>query len=478
MASLDDFWLYIYEYGYMEKLTDAFEYHPAMITANMGEGDEQKLQEMMDKINSFDFEKLKDISYRLKLLERNFVRNWSKIDKLRDEYKKIMKEYDEIENMEYRLTGENKYLLIIFTSFTEEEPFYQSSRAMYRFLSSSTVIRDKKQYPITDELLLDMFGSNPDFYQESLFLDQEAQLIDMMSVFSGMFETYFNKLHPIKHKDSMKRRKGEKGKVDEPDSEIRCQESQNGILKGLVHKIGYTGYKEKDDEFLMKIINSKYLEIQFKERNPNSGVFTTVIGHGKKVKDIYGGRQGIYFILSLKALEDFDYWGGEHALGARKKTSFYKGICHKCDDGIEKYSAAERLFMASMSDKENMGMTNFYELMFSADLSLRRYLEAIYVPWKSQRDILLTSELVPERVKSLIIDKIPDDQVFRKGCEGEKPKKINKKTFDKMVKVVEKREKMDSIPEVNFISINTKRKVKIMYDPLKSGSGTEFPTPE
>ncbi len=471
MANADDFWIYIYEATFILRVKDIDQEvkFPNWLEENFGEGDKEKFLKLIEDIRTFDFDKMRDISHRLNILRQNYRGNWRKIDKLEEEYDQIYEQYQELSTRQFRLTGKDKYLIMSLAAMDTDDPLYQGSMSTYRFLTASTVIRDKKEYPITDDLILEVFGQNPDYYRESLFFDQDVQLLDLMRIFGGMFETHFNKIYPIKHKDSLRKRKG---KIEELE---KCQQTQHGVLRGLVHKIGYTGYRGKHDDFLMMIINSGYLEIQFQERNPTSGIFTTMLGYDNSIEKMYGNANGIFFILSLKALEDFDYWAGRHGMGARKKTDFYKGICHACgDDGLEKYSAAERAYMAMVGDKHE----KFYELIFSGDLSIRRYLEAIYVPNKFIRKKLTESEIVPEHIKVMITSEIPKDMVFRKGCEGDKPRKMPKKSMDKLVKLVQKRENMDTIPKINYQSINMKRKVKILYDPLKSEGGMDFPTPE
>lgn len=465
MASINDFWIYVYEFGYLLNLVDGMENFNEYGSQVMTDVDKFQFKSMVHKIQDFDFKQMNEIASKLVLMRKD----WNRVQSQQHKFEKIHDKFEKIKYQQYRMTGEKKALIIVFYSESEIVPKIQETGSTYRFLTASTIIRDGKKYPVDDKLILDIFKENPSYYLDSLFVDQDVQLLDIIKSVSGMFERYFNKHHPIYHKNSMRR---EKTKGVEQD--IECLESRNGILRGLVHKIGYTGYDEQDDQFLMMIMSSGYLEIQFHERNPSSGVFTTILGYGNTVERMYGCETGIYFILSLAALEDFDYWGGEHGMGARKTTDFYKGICHKCGDEMEKYSAAERCFLSAAGDNHR----KFYELIFSGDLNLRRYLQAIYVPDDDQRQGLMESELIRESTKTLIISDIPDDMVFRKGCLGDVPKQINKKEMIKAVKIIQKREKMDTIPKINYQTINMKRKVKILYDPLKSEGGMDFPTPE
>jgi predicted DNA-binding protein YlxM (UPF0122 family) len=298
-----------------------------------------------------------------------------------------------------------------------------------------------------------------------MFLDLDVNIVNLINGYSSMFQKYINEKYPIKHKNSI------------TDSNLECNESKNGILRGLVHKIGFTGFDGKlRDEYLMDIINSGYLEIQFKENNPASGIFTTILGKDNDIKKLYRGNDsGIFFMISLSALEDFDYWAGPHGLGARKKTHFYKGICYKCNDELEKYSAAERTYMAIAGDKHE----EFYELMFASDLNIKRYVEEICVPNKDVYDELMESEKILPWVKELITNKEDKKKVYRKNCSGKEPEKIKETVFKKMVKNVVKREMMENIPRVDYNAINTKRKANIIYDTTTSSSGgMRFPTPK
>lgn len=235
--------------------------------------------------------------------------------------------------------------------------------------------------------------------------------------------------------------------------------------------IGYTGIPGPKDEYLMNIINSNYLEMMFKKNNPDGGVFTTILGKDNSIKKLYNERPGIFFIFSLSLLDDFDYWCGKHNSGRRTNIMFYKNSCYKCDKEMKNYSAAERCYLEMYSDE----FTNFYELMLSSDVNIKRYLEAIYINDNNYYNIIMKSKKIPSWIKKLIILEEDKNKIYRKNCQEETPKKINEKKFQKLVKKIKAREHINDIPEVKYEAIINKRKVEFLYDSTINNKKITFP---
>lgn len=455
MASVDDFYISVYEYDYVENFMkwkeESFNYKYPFLS----DEDHNKLKEVCDKINEFDFDKLNNLAskYLLQFASRKHL----EASKTRKEYMKLYKKYKELGEIDMVTTGDNIiHLSVVIFPFGDIK--YQSPHPLYHYLGKITVLRDGKKYKIDDEMILDIFTKNTDLYRESLMVNEDLDSVKLGRFYSSMIDRYMNQIHPLKHRLAANKKM------------IECQESQNGILRGLCHKIGYTGYHGKEPEdYLMDIINSGYLEIQFKERNPNSGVFVTMINNNTEIKNLYGPVGGIYLMISLSALDDFDYWCGPHTFGARKLVDFYKGICHKCDEEFKKYSAAERCNLLQSGD------TGFYELMFASDINIKRYVEEIIVTDDNLYNQLMSSTSVPAWTKSIMTNKEDKKKIYRKNCKGETPEIISDKLFKRLVKKIKNRKLMDKIPKVDYKSINIRRKSKLIYDPLDSAENKLFP---
>lgn len=457
MASIDNFYILFYEKDLCYKLIDYWNEVKDEKPKLISQEDHDYLGTLVERIKNFDFKKYNELSAQFQVSKNKY--------KIKNELNVLINEYNELSDINYRTTGEEKVMVLIFSSF-EENPHYKSPIIIYQYLSCSDIVRNKKFYPITDEIILKTFNDNPDFYRESLFIDSNPDLIEMIDTYAGFFQRYMDENKKIKHKHS----------VD--DSLIKCDESKNGILRGIVHMIGYGGYGGKNSiDFMMDIINSNFLEVQFKDYNPTSGIFTTLLGNDNDIGKLYKNSRyhdnGIFFIISLSILDDLDYWGGKHGRGSRKKTDFYKGVCYKCADDLEKYSSAERLYMSMVNDK----FKNFHELIFPADIKISKYVQEIYVENEFTYESIMESDKIPLSIKKIITNKENTTKVYNKGCKGKKPKRIDKKLFNKLVKKIEKRELMTDIPKVDVVSINTKRRVKLLYDPTKSANSYEFPIP-
>lgn len=407
-----------------------------------------ELGKTIKEIEEFDFNQLNNIASKLSIMRQNFRKNISKRLDLMINFRKLFQDFQKLveKNFYNEIT---KRFLIIFHSI-EEQPQVQNSSEFVEYITKTEIVRNKKTYPIDKNFLSDLFIQNPEYIRELLFIDYDININVLMSAYSSIFQKYMNEKFPLKHKHSTKYVQGE------------CNESKNGILRGLVHMIGYTGYGNlTPEDYLSNIINSQYLEIQFSKRNPDSGIFTTILGKDNSIKELYGERSGIYFIFSLSVLDDFDYWAGKHNLGKRTGTSFYKGICYKCSDKLENYSAAERCYMEMFSEKFEI----FYELMFASDINIKRYVEEIYVADKETYNTLLASSKLPNWVKVLLTNKENTKKIYRKNCKGETPNFIDEKEFNKMVKLTMKRKLMKDIPKVDYKAINQRRKIELIYKP-------------
>lgn len=413
----------------------------------------EEFDNLVKDIKKFDFKTMDKLANQIQLLDKQ--KKWRKHNKLDDEYDDYYNQFIELSN---KIIFGKVNTHIVFYSFNDK-PTFQNTSEFYKYISSTKIIRDKKTYNIDDKLLLDMFSKNPEFYKESLFIDTDLNPNILMSAYTSMFQKYFNQIYPIV------------GKNKNLNKETNCNQSKNGILRGLVHMIGYTGINGPRDEYLMNIINSKYLEMMFKENNPDGGVFTTILGKDNSIEQLYHRRPGIYLIFSLSLLDDFDYWCGKHNLGKRNLNMFYKDSCHKCDKKLKNYSAAERCYM-EMYSKE---FIDFYELMLASDVNIKRYLEAIYINNNGYYNTIKKSKVVPSWVKKLVVQEEDRNKIYRKHCKGETPKKINDRTFNSLVKKIEKREPIEEIPSVNYEAIINKRKVEFLYDPMTINKSNIFP---
>jgi len=237
----------------------------------------------------------------------------------------------------------------------------------------------------------------------------------------------------------------------------RCNESKNGILRGLVHQLGYSEGIDGKDVF-KKIMNSGYLEIQFKDYDYNSGIFTRVLGKGDSIDDLYG--EGIFLILSLSVLDDFDYWiSKDMNFGQRKNTSFYKGICFDCkgkSKPLKDFSSAELGYL-SLDDKV------YHELVIPSDINIERYVEAIYVSDINIFDELIQDENLELWIKSRLINKEDLEKVYRKNCTGPEPESLNSKKYEKIKSLVKTVKLNNDIKKVNYKSINLKRMISLEY---------------
>jgi hypothetical protein len=459
MASVQDFFVCEYEYDYLtdiEQYNDMIDKKLESIESYTTEKDIALFKQHYQKILDFDYEKLNSIGSKITLYQKQ--KKFQLTRKLQKEYKKLFCEYQELGNYEFRTTGKEKILLLFFISYEDFPQIYRPS-SLYRFLSKTTIVRNKKFFPITDDMILEIFQKEPDLYRESLFIDYPVDMMTGIGFTTNVLQSYMDQKYPLKLKHTQQ--------VLEKD--IECGQSKHGMLRGLVHMIGYTGYGGmEEDEYIMKIFNSGFLEIQFKDRNSSSGIFTTILGNDNDIEKIYE-RDGIFLIISLSALEDFDYHAGFHSMGTRKPMDFYKNICYKCDDELDRYSAAERAYMAMALDK----FDNFYELIFSSDINIKKYVEEIHVKGKKLYEKLTSSSIIPDWVKVLITDVEDKEKVYRKNCTGKAPKPISKKKFNVLVEKISKRENMTDIPKINYDSINTKRKINLLYEQISTSTAWE-----
>lgn len=462
MAAADNFWIFFYEKEQLYSLLTYWKIIQNQTPKMISQEDHDNLGKLVERVKKFDYKRFNYLLVQQKFLDS---RQWKKEQKLKDELDEMYDEYIEMGSIDYRTNGKEKVMAIIFSSF-EERPIYKDVYSTYQYLIKSDIIRNKKYFPITDEIILKTFTENPEFYRESLFLDTDPDLTEMLDTYASFFQKYMDTNKPVKHKNS----------ASTADDKIKCNESKNGILRGVVHKIGYSGFGGKDKiDYMMDIINSNYLEVQFKDYNPTSGIFTTLLGNQNVIRDSYGSSSmGIYFIISLSVLDDFDYWGGEHNRGYRTETNFYKGICYNCGDELEKFSAAERIYM----DYINKNFMKMHELIFPNDIKISKYVEQIYIPCKFDYKYVMKSKKVPPHIKKIITNVENRKKVYRKGCKGNAPKRIDEKLLYKMCKKVAKRENMKDIVKIDVMSINRKRRVKLSYDPTKSANNYIFPIPE
>ena len=268
-----------------------------------------------------------------------------------------------------------------------------------------------------------------------------------MSNTNSILKNYINDKYPIKQK------------IINNEKKIKCDESKNGILRGLVHKIGYVSNESNKDLF-NKIINSGYLEIQFNSDDYNSGIFTRVLGKDDSIEEFYG--KGIFLILSLSVLDDFDYWMNDlDVFGDRLTTSFYKKMCFECKGkfkSLENFSAVELGYL-------NLNNTSkrSQELVIPSDINIKRYVEAIYVSDENVFKELIQDESLELWIKSRLINKEDLKKVYRKNCTGSEPINLNKKTKEKIKNLLKIRNNNNDIIKVNYNSINLKRMISLEY---------------
>lgn len=446
MVSADDFFICVFEssltyplvnHEYADKKSEWFD-----------DETKRKLEDLKKEAEEIDYESINNILTKLGAL--NFKKKGSKFDKrknLMDQYSVLAKRYTELGEID--IETEKGYHIIILTVSN-----VSNTGQMYTFLRNMSVRRGKKEWVVDKEMILDIYRERKELYRLTLEKRKLDRINNVMADTLDLLQEYINKKYPVKFKHRSTRSRGD----------VECGESKNGILRGIVHRIGYVGGKDSSEIFC-QLFNSGYLEVQHKRIDKNTGIFTRLLGYGMDtVDDIYlNSPKDIYLILSLSVLEDFDYWMSTYdAYGDRTDMSFYKGFCNGCEGKLkplQDYSAAERGYMA-LEDKDSK---KAHELVLSSDVNLKRYVDAIYIPDKTVLDEIMSRKEVPLWVKSLVTNKDNVNKVYRKNCLGEKTKKITKSKFDKISKLVAKREKITDIPPLNIESINKKKKIQLIY---------------
>jgi hypothetical protein len=286
-------------------------------------------------------------------------------------------------------------------------------------------------------------------------------MFEKIEVLRQYFDLYLNTKYPIIFKGMVKK------------NMIECNESKNGILRAIVHQIGHVSGERGIDHFC-EIFKSEYLRIQTKDYEVNEGIFSFLVGRDDQFQDFYDIHgKGIFLIFSLSVLEDFDYWVslGGTIYGKREKTGFYKGICYECNEELKEYSSAERGYLAI-----NQNVKPFsHEIVFTGDINLKRYVQAIYVPGKKLYREMMASDKIKPWIKDMIINKDDINIVYRNNCEGDIPPKISKKNFNKISKLVNKRKEMSEISIPKYNSINKKKYTKLIFDRLGMRYVKSFP---
>jgi len=443
MVSIDDFWVYIYE---KDRVFNLIKIKDKKVFSS--DKIKEKFDLLIDKIENIKYNSINKVLNKLgKFMVPGNRGTVEKRKLLLEKYKEISKKYIEIG--EENIVTDDGYHLIVFTS--ESIPSLVSSRQTYFFLRNISVKRGKKEWKLDDEIILDIFKKNEWLYRSTLYINKQAGMYQIMRDTTDILQNYFDTTYPIKFKH---------GKVKKQD--VECAESKNGILRGIVHQIGFVGGGGVD--LLSKIFKDGYLEIQNKEEDYETGIFTRVLGYQSHSLFKKLGENGIYIILSLAVLEDFDYWiSVTDSSGARTDNSFYKGFCHGCEGKLKPlndFSAAERGYIFSRMQKFHK---DHHELVLNSDIYLERYAEAIIVPDKQILEEILSRKDIKPWVKALLVEKENKSTIYRKNCKGEPPKRFPQDVFKKIGNLLKKREKITDIPPLNINSINKKKKIELIY---------------
>jgi hypothetical protein len=440
---MDHFYIFIYEYSQIISFQEIEKYW-------FGDIFEQELDKVMTIIDSIDFKQIEKIENKIRKEKSGKILN-----ELYLEYNQITK--DLVELKEYMIINEQGLHFLVVGEYIET---YQNTLELYSILSRSKLERGNKTYSIDDNMILEMAHMYPGFYRESCFINSDLTMFQKIEVIRQYFDLYLNQKYPIISKNIVKK------------YPIECSESKNGILRGIVHQLGHVSGDHGIDHFC-EVFKSEYLRIQTKDYEKNEGIFSFVIGNKDKIQDFYSYRgKGVFLILSLSVLEDFDYWVTVGAIyGTRSEFGFYKGICHECDDQLKKYSSAERGYLSLPEQKEFS-----HEIVFTGDINLKRYVEAIYVPGRKLYREMMSSEKIDPWIKNLITNADSIDVVYRNNCIGDIPPTISDKQFNKISKLVHNRKKMLQIPVVKYESLNKKKYVKLVFDRLGMQPVSEFPS--
>ena len=158
----------------------------------------EKFDNLVKDIKKFDFKTMYKLANQIQLLGKN--KKWEKVKDLKLEYDDYYDQFNEISD---KVILGKIYTYVIFYSFNDK-PTFQNTEEFYKYISATKIIRDKKIYKIDDELLLDMFTKNPEFYKETLFIDTEINSNILMSCYTSIFQKYFNQLYPIIGKKKFK----------------------------------------------------------------------------------------------------------------------------------------------------------------------------------------------------------------------------------------------------------------------------------
>lgn len=451
MVSSNDFYICVFEINLVYSLVNYESWHKK--SKWLDDVTERKLKDLKEEVEGIDYESINNVLTKLGALTLEKSGMFNKRKNLIDQYKVLSKRYIEIGETDIE-TKNGYHIIVLVTPMDEDQVKVSDTGQMYTFLRNMSIRRGKKEWVVDKEMILDLYRERKELYRLTLEKRELDRINNLMVDTIDFFQEYINKKYPVKFKHRSTRSRGD----------VECGESKNGILRGIVHRIGYVGGKDPSDIFC-QLFNSGYLEVQHKRADKNTGIFTRLLGYGTDtVDDMYfNSPKAIYLILSLSVLEDFDYWMTTHdAWGDRTDMSFYKGFCNGCVGKLkplEDYSAAERGYMAL----ENDGGKKTHELVLSSDVNLKRYVEAIYIPNKTTMNELMERNEIPMWVKSLMTNEDNVNNVYRKNCLGEKPKKISKSKFDKISKLVAKREKITDIPPLNIESINKKKKIQLIY---------------
>jgi hypothetical protein len=456
MISEKYFWFCVYEYGIVKNIMD-FEGGNRRVWYD--EKTENELEILRKKIKEINYDSINDIVFKLGEISSG-QRKGTTLE-LRRKYRELIKDYDELGKTEF--VNDKGFHIIIITS--PEMPKIDQPKSLYDFLLNTTIVRSKKQFELDKEMILQIFKEKPELYRQSLFSNLTISPYEKIYIIKDYLKDYVNQKFPIKHRH---RQLG---------GDVQCNESKNGILRGVVHMIGLANIQRKtDEELLGDIFDSGYLEIQYSKFDTNSGIFTLLVGNDDTVDELYNNNHGIYLMLSLSVLDDFDYWVAMTMKGGnRDGYDFYKGICPKCTGKtsvLQDYSAAERGYMGLSGKEKNWS----HEMVFTSDINLERYVEKIYVPNKKMLDEFLASDKLKPNVKALLTGVETKDMVYRKNCLAETPPRIKKTTYNKLVKMVKQREEVEDLPKINYKAINIHRTISLTIGKIGDRYFEQFPT--
>lgn len=394
----------------------------------------KEIKKIITEINSVDYT---DINKNFSLfIENKFFDNQivdiNNIKEVKEKIEKIKL----IEDM-YLIDNNYNYMFIIFSS--TKPKIINNLRNIKFYFNNLFITRNNKKVKFD---ISDFFDYNPLLLKKLIF--KNFNFISILEILRPNIQEYYDTKFPILHKSL------------DSYSDKKCSQTNNGLLRGLIHSIGYAS-ATPIKILIEKIFNSGYLEIQFSMEDVNSGVFTRPLGMGEKI-DYYGSQlKNIGLILSLSILDDFDYWcSTDDAFGDRYLYEFYKNKCKNCKDSfLNKFSAVERFYTVSKINSE---------IVTPNDISLEKYLEAIYIPNNKLLEEFLDTD-IDDKYKKLVITNDDVDMVYRKNCSNKKIEKLDEKDFLKLEKLVKNREPFDikDIDPVEYNSINIKRMVTLDF---------------